>query len=83
MNDPRPDMTLDHYRDAVAICRATLRDDQPGLLAIVENADIAMTFQALVRLHLSGLLTQAGGHRDIVDGFLARFLAQATSLEDV
>lgn len=81
-NPPPPTLTLDNYRDAIAICRATLAGDEAGLLALARSCDPTMTFQALVRLHLRGLLAQAGGHVDIVDRFLAGFLASTTDLED-
>lgn len=83
MKNPPPTLTLDHYRDAIAICRATLAGDEAGLLALVNTMEVAMTFQALVRLHLSSLLTMAGQRPEAVDAFLANFLTTCTKLEDL
>lgn len=82
MNTPPPEMTLDHYRDAVALLRATLAGDEAALLAIFRSCDIVRVFQAVVRLHLTTLLDRAGGHPDIVDNFLQDFLTQASDVQD-
>lgn len=77
----RPRLTPDHYKDAVAVMRATLNGDESGLMALAESMNVAMVYQATVRLHLSGLLEEAGGRRDIVDAFLANFLAEVAEFE--
>lgn len=70
----RPDLTTDHYLDAVALCRATLSNDETGLMALVNTIDVGMTFQALVRLHLSTLGAMANGDGRVVDQLLVEAL---------
>lgn len=76
-----PQLTADHYRDAIAICRATLARDHDGLEAIFQSCHPAMTVQAIVMLHLNVLLG-LGGSEEIVDQFLADYLAQIAAVED-
>lgn len=66
----RPELTTDHYLDAVALCRATLCNDETGLMALVNTIDVGMTLQALVRLHLSTLGAMANGDGRAVDQLL-------------
>lgn len=77
----RPALTADHYLDALALCRATLRNDETGLSALVNTIDVGMTFQALVRLHLHTLGTLADGDGEVVDTFLANSLATLSAGE--
>lgn len=71
----RPELTADHYLDALALCRATLRNDDAGLIAIANSANVAMMMQALVRLHLQTLGVLAEGSAEHVDAFLGNSLA--------
>ena len=76
-----PQITPDHYRDAVAILRATLLGDQDGLTAILSACSPAMTVQAIVMLHLNVLL-DLGGSKEIVDKFLGEYLEEIAAMED-
>lgn len=81
MTTDRPSLTLDHYKDAVALLRATLAGDDVGALAVVQGAEVSMMFQAIVKLHLGMLLEDAGGNARAVDAFLADFLARAAEVD--
>lgn len=75
-----PQLTVDHFRDATAICRATLHHDEAGLISLVNACDPAMTFQALVRLHLGALYTLAPDV-ELIDHFLTSYCEEMTRLE--
>lgn len=72
----RPNLTTEHYADALVLCRATLRNDEQGILAIAEHTpNVGMLMQALVRIHLMTLAAIADGDPQLVDQLLAENLA--------
>lgn len=71
----RPVLTDEHFLDALALCRATLCNDEQALMTIAEHTpNIGMLLQALVRLHLQTLTVMAEGDPQVVNEFLSNSL---------
>lgn len=78
---PAPAITADHYRDALAICRATLANDEDGFLAILQGCEPPLVFQALVRLHISTVIYNTGS-ATAADDFLAGTLTGLSNMDE-
>lgn len=75
-------LTWDDYADAVAILRATLANDENALMALFRACNVGSTFQAVVRLHLSSMLSLVNGDPEPVDRMLQTTLAGIVALRE-